>query len=292
MHLTPGYPGASSPEAHAFFDLARKGNELVWTMTTLVAGLNACLTPEEAVLVLSTALSLRYDPRCVLPRKGTCLLDTDIPSRVALLFSKGSAIALQRPRYGLDCTLGRRLREDYVLMSHLANNCGLQEEISRKVNVGCSFNIYKGQQRADLTLALVALTSQSSSWQARQVARETFMDPSPRILFDNAILYVDPSASQVVDFLHAIQSAGLSIDIEGEEVYVVPSSPIQRRGPNFESRYRSKKYSDKLKDCSWWPPTDVVFFEEISGKHLKELQNLEAARFSSIYASRASSGRK
>lgn len=65
--LTPSDPRESSPEARAFFDLARNGNGLVWAMTALVAGLNACLTPEDAILVLSTAFGVRYDLQCVLP---------------------------------------------------------------------------------------------------------------------------------------------------------------------------------------------------------------------------------
>ena len=71
LRMTPDDPHESSPEARAFLDLAGNGNELVWTMTTLVAGLNACLTPEDAILVLSTAFSVRYDPRCVLPAHGS-----------------------------------------------------------------------------------------------------------------------------------------------------------------------------------------------------------------------------
>lgn len=58
ISMSPDDPRESSPEACAFFDLARNGNELVWTMTTLVAGLNACLSPEEEILVLSTAFSV------------------------------------------------------------------------------------------------------------------------------------------------------------------------------------------------------------------------------------------
>ena len=125
--LTPVLPYDSSSEAHAFLGEAMNGDELVWTIAILVAGLNACLSPTEAILVLSTALSLCYDPNCVLPMNGTWL-DTDIPTQVARFFDNRSALALQRPRYGLDSTLGRRLSEDYLLMSHLANECGLQED--------------------------------------------------------------------------------------------------------------------------------------------------------------------
>lgn len=71
IRLAPDNPRKSSPEAHAFFDLARDGNELVWTITTLVAGLNACLTPESVILVLSIAFSVCYGPRCIPPAHGS-----------------------------------------------------------------------------------------------------------------------------------------------------------------------------------------------------------------------------
>lgn len=283
MSLTRDDPHEISPEVQAFFDLATNGNELVWTMTTLVAGLNACLAPEEAIQVLSTAFSLRYDPRCVLPKVIT-LSYPDLPSQVALFFDKGSATALQMPLFGLDCTLGRRLKEDYDIMSHLANKCGLQEEISMTVNMGRKAST--AQQRADLTLALVALTSQPSCWHTYQMKRETFTHHSPRILFYKTSLYVDPSADLVVDFLYAIQSAGILITINGQDTYPFPPShnlEILDNGLDLDSYYRSKEYNHHLKTQSWWPSSDVyldwrssfdreleIFGRELIPEHLGE----------------------
>ena len=158
IRLTSGDLCKFSPEAHAFFDLARDRDELVWTIATLVAGLNACLTSEEAISVLSTALSLCFDPKCILPIKGIL----NIPFHVALLFHDGSQRALREPRYGLNCTLGKRLREDVRLMSHLGKMCGLQEEISSKVKVKVKmgYEASTEQRRVELTLALVALIPQ------------------------------------------------------------------------------------------------------------------------------------
>ena len=255
--LTPSELHETSPEVQAFFDLATNGNELVWTMTTLVAGLNAYLAPEEAIQVLITAFSLRYDPRCVLP-KETIGSNTDLPTQVALFFDKGSATALQKPLYGLDCTLGRRLKEDYDIMSHLANKCGLQEEILRTVNVGHKAST--AQQRADLTLALVALTSQPSCWHTYQMERGTFTHPSPRILFYKTSLYVDLSADLVVDLLYAIQSAGITIKIYEQDTYLFPPShnpEILEDVLDRDSYYRSEEYNHHLKTQSWWPSCDV-----------------------------------
>lgn len=262
MCLTPGDSHETSSEVQAFFNLATNGNELVWTMTTLVAGLNACLAPEEAIQVLSTAFSLRYDPRCVVPRQGTWLT-TDIPSQVALFFDKGSATALQKPLYGLDCTLGRRLKEDYDIMSHLANKCGLQEEMFRTLNVDRKSST--AQQRADLTLALVALTSQPSCWHTYQMERGTFTHPSPRILFYKTSLCVDPSADLVVDLLYAIQSAGIPITIYEQDTYLFPPShnpeihnpEILEDVLDLDSYYGSKEYNHHLKTQTWWPSRDL-----------------------------------
>ena len=244
----------SSLEAHALFDLATNGNEFVWTMTTIIAGLNACLTSEEAILVLSTAFSLRYDPRCVLPLDRTLPSTAipDLPSREAQLFDHGSSTALQRPRYDLVCTLGRRLKEDYLLMSYLANVCGLQEEISRKLNVG--YQDPTEQPKIDLILALVALASQPSSWGAwRQVLRRPM---TTRVCFLNRTLVVHPSASRVVAFLYAIQSAGISITIHDQpyQSFQQPSDQMQGM-PRSECQawYQSHEYNSVLKNESWWP---------------------------------------
>ena len=251
MRLTPSSPDASSPEAHALFDLARNGDELVWTMATLVAGLNACLTPEEAALVLSTAFSICYDPRCVLPMSGPCL-DMDFPSRVAEFFYDRSTTALQRPRYGLDCTLGRRLREDYYLLSRLANKCGLQEEVSKNVNV--SYEASTGPQRADLTLTLVALVSQPSSWQVSKIKREALLWLHQHILFHRGSLWVDASAGLVIDLLYAIQLAGIPITInEVGTSQLLPYDGMEMVDLNPGTWYRSKDYNHVLKTRSWWP---------------------------------------
>ena len=252
MRMTPEDQHEFSAEAHAFFDLARSRNELVWTMTTLVAGLNACLNRKEALLVLSTALSLCYDPRCILPMDGGWF-DTDIPSRVAVFFDNASATALQRPRYGLDCTLGRRLREDYLLMSHLADRCGIQEEMYEKLGSKAS----TGQPSVDLTLALVALISQSSSWRAEMVEGARFIHPPHRILFYNASLHVDPFASLVVDFLYAIQSAGIRITVYRQD----SPSPLgeEFRGSDDQPWHQSGGYRSHLKTRSWWPTTNNYF---------------------------------
>ena len=254
MCRRPRGPDESSPEAHALFDLARNGDELVWTMATLVACLNCCLDPEEAVLVLSTAFSICYDPQCVLPLNETWL-SMDLLSQVALFFDDASTTALQRPRYGLDCTLGRRLREDYFLLSRLANKCDLQDDVSQRVEV--SYLTSTRPQKADLTLTLVALVSQPLSWQASKVRRGTWVSLDQRILFHRGSLWVDASASLVIDLLYAIQLAGVPITINEDGTSQSP--PVRKpkilnlSGFDPKKWYRSKDYNHVLKTRSWWP---------------------------------------
>lgn len=258
----------------AFSDLARNGNELVWTMTTLVAGLNVFLASEAAVLVLSTAFSVRCDPQCVLPRSGTWSYPSktyerygfrlacathpraEIPSQVRLVFEKGSVKVLQRSRYVLDCTIGRRLAEDYALMSHLANICGLQEEINRSV----SCDTFAEQLKVNLTLILIALTSQALPWKAR-LARMTSerwypsMEREHCIFFYKGSVYLDSYSNPVLfHFLYAIQSAGLPISIHTVEHMEPFGHDLNFLRPSDrQAWYESKEYSRVLKTESWWP---------------------------------------
>lgn len=159
-------------------------------MTTSVTDLNACLTTE----VLSTAFSMRCDPTYVLPAQGSwscarlslrdspdplsdCIIRplSTIPSQVRRCFEKGSQ--LRRPRYGLHCTIRKRLAENFILMSHLASKCGLQEETGWPFAFSSSTGSYTRQNartaisrdRAGFTLDSVALTSQTLPWTVKVV---------------------------------------------------------------------------------------------------------------------------
>ena len=224
MRLTSYNSCESSLEARAFLNFASNRDETLWSMTALVAGLNACLTPEDAMLVLSTALSVHYDSRCLLPACGNCSRGrnslhcycitqkaSDIPSQVRRFFEKGSQqMRLQRPRFGLDCTIGKRLVEDYNLMSQLADQCGLQEESNRHFastsKVGPQIQLPFGplteRDTADLTLVVVGLTSETWPLPSEALTR----DPSQLVygVDLDSILEDHTSASPVARFLSAI----------------------------------------------------------------------------------------
>ena len=288
--LTPNDPRESSPEARSFFEQARNGNKLVWTMTTLVAGLNACLIPEDAILVLSTAFSVCYDPRCVLPAQGTwscpcfpvrCKSDSlsactkhpqsDIPSQVRRFFEEGSQQAnLQRPRYGLDCTIGKRLAEDFILMSHLADKCGLQEEMRRPFAFSSSTGSRTRQKsgmsvnrdRADLTLALVALTSQTLPWTV-EVVRGGSAHSMHRAIFvryyERSVLQVHKSATMVECFVNVIKGTGIPISVRESDpkgrVDLARFYPHMEDVPKSDRQawYESVRYSHILKNVTWCP---------------------------------------
>ena len=231
MRLTSDDSCESSLEARAFLDFASSGDPTLWSMTALVAGLNTCLPPEVATLVLSTALSVRYDSRCLLPACGNCSRgtnslhcrcinqnDSDIPFQVRRVFEQGSQqVRLQRPRFGLDCTIGKRLVEDYNRMSQLADQCGLQEESSRHFvstsEVGPQtqqpFRPLTERDTADLTLVVVGLTSKTWLRPREALTR----DPSQPVYgVDLDSIFEDhSSASPVVRFLNAIHAVGLRV---------------------------------------------------------------------------------
>ncbi len=130
----------SSAEAREIMEMART-DPFIWTLAAMVACLNARLTAERVTLVMSTALSIRYDHRCILPLKQSVEIGrspdspdiryvSDIPTSVRNFYVHGCpSTMLRRPRFGPDCTLGRRLAEDNGLLSDLAPTSGLQEEL-------------------------------------------------------------------------------------------------------------------------------------------------------------------
>ena len=231
MRLTPDDSCGSSLEARAFLDLASNRDETLWAMTALVAGLNACLTPKDAILVLSTALSVRYDERCLLLACGNYSrdrnpfhspsrmnqLDSVIRIQVRRFFEKGyQQTRLQRPRFGIHCTIGKRLVEDYILMSQLAYNCDLQEESSERQ----PFWPLTERDKADLTLAVVQWTSQSTPWTIK-VVNEGEPPIMHRIDLDSNLLFFE-SASPVVRFLSAIHAVGFRLSSSAEVGNLLP----------------------------------------------------------------------
>lgn len=191
-----------------------------------------------------------------------------IPNRTfhlrCLCYSRRYSV-LQRLRYGLDCTIGRRLAEDYALMSHMAYLCGLQEEINR----GVGRKTFGEQLRVDLTLTLVALTLQETPWKARpgmlvdtnrasHLGLELF---EHNIFFYGASLYVQSSVCPVIDFLYAVESAGMPITLSIRspefpyKTHLLPLPPQMERfrQSDHQAWYESKEYSRLPKTESWWP---------------------------------------
>ncbi|KAM0802013.1 hypothetical protein BDR22DRAFT_888067 [Usnea florida] len=273
----------SSLEARAILNFASSRDETLWSMTALVAGLNACLTPEDAMLVLSTALSVRYNSRCLLPACGNCSRGrdslhcycmpqeaSDVRFQVRRIFEKGSQqMRLKRPRFGLDCNTGKRLVEDFVLMSQLADQCGLQEESSRcftsSSRMGSQIQQPSGplteRDKADLTLAVVGLTLQTRPWVRPWVSKAVTHDGScPEYRMD-----LDRSASPVARFVDAIHAVGFqpSSPVEGDDLVSYPGL-IESDCPNSSSQIVNVA---ELAEVSWSQ------LGELAGGERAELQD-------------------
>ena len=139
-NLAPESENDCTSEAHALLEMARNGDELVWTLAVLVASLNAYLPPESVASVLSTAFSIRYDPWCISPVERSKLeLGTitnylpDIPASVGLYFAGKTPTKTLKFRYGTDSTIGKRLLEDIYLLSKLADRSNLQNDICEQI---------------------------------------------------------------------------------------------------------------------------------------------------------------
>ncbi|KAL9610581.1 MAG: hypothetical protein Q9167_004732 [Letrouitia subvulpina] len=118
-------PDDSAPlsELRVIYDLAKEGHELIWTLTAIVAALNALLIQKEAVVeVVETVFSIRYNPGCI-PREYTTMDIKDVFTHYFRPFS-----CLRKPRFSTNSILGQRLVQDLELWSHLAKVSGLQQK--------------------------------------------------------------------------------------------------------------------------------------------------------------------
>lgn len=145
----------------------------------------------------------------------------------------------------LDCTIGKRLAEDFILMSQLAEKCGLQEETSRsfasssvtRSHVTQELGLSANRDRADLTLALVALISQTLPWTIKLISRgEPHSMHHALFVYcrSRSILQVHTSAMVVRKFVNGIQSTGIPISVE--EGDWSQCYPHMRRVPKSDHR--------------------------------------------------------
>lgn len=279
-------------------DCAIPSDQISWTLTALIACLNVRLTPERTILVMSTALSVRYDPRCILPTDWTIELAqdgsatrlrqmSDIPSSVRRYFAKGCPSSmLRRPRFGLDSTLGRRLAEDTVLLSTLAQTSGLQGKLLEHVAKNQSADPAYGSYEADLTLALIGIISQSWPWQVRtthvkdgnifkRFGLSMLLHCDHSILLHCGCLYLDECATYILRFFRSLEVAGISIVIE--ETYAPDSS---------EPKWLSDLRQQRLRNSFPWY-MDRQLFKITTGGLGNTIRYLEKRDRDEWYASRS-----
>ena len=146
---------------------------------------------------------------------------------VRQFFEKGSELMrLHRPRYGLDCTIGKRLAEDFVLMSYLADKCGLQQDVNNihypSFLSTRTLGLLGDGDIADLTLTLMALISQTTPWTVC-VHEGSLLCSTYRATFvrypNRSVLELHTSTTFVKIFVPAIQLTGILISQETSRGY-------------------------------------------------------------------------
>ena len=175
-------------------------------------------------------------------------------------------------------------------MSHLADKCGLQEEMGRSFASSSTGShttqiprMSVSRDKVDLTLALVALISQTLPWAVKIVDKG--VPPSThRITFvrdqGRSVLQVHKSATIVEDYVDCIKWTGIPIserESDPEETVLPRKEPwsrawVRNRGPgersdyarcyahmeevpksNRQAWYESVEYNHILKTVTWFP---------------------------------------
>ena len=265
-------------------DLAQSRDQFVWTLTILVAALNAYL-PQGADLILRTVLNVRYDPTCVFPAFDSSdvgipfLLVSDLPNSVRRYFRCGAPPnEVRKPRFGVDSAMGRRLTEDIVLLTELGRKSGLIEHFRQAADerkAGLENQripwFSPADSLADSTLALIGLLSQSPPWKIRSIRSITDSPPGHRVHFHDQCLYIDARMSFVRAFLCEMQLAGIvmdMIDIEAIDLAAC-SSNLDHIDIRFRDAWlESMTYADIVKSETWSPSAEA-FHEWLHSSEMK-----------------------
>jgi hypothetical protein len=256
-------PDESTPssELRAVYDLARQGDQLVWTLTAMTAALNACLDPEKVALVVQTVFSVRENPACIMhknTKRGFPQAITEILTR-----GEGTDPQLRKPRYSSNSIFGRRLVEDLALWSRLAEVSGLQNQASWLLGPFASGSSQWPTSRApeaDLACTLLALLQQRWPWRVKISTARTPLLSKNGVLLRNGYLCVDSSAVPLVAFLEALKSAGVDMHIDelsqdeaqGWPAYLQFDFALHRELRLQHDPGTPELHIEYLKSGSWW----------------------------------------
>lgn len=188
-------------ELRAVYNLAREGNQTLWTLTVITATLNAYLNPKDVTEVVQTVFSICKSPACLRAVKEEFLDASD----KTLLTDTMLAALLPKPWYGADTIKGQRLAENVALWSRLAHVSGLQEEFS-------SGNSYV--TKSNLAGILLALLQQPWPWHCKVSHLVSTRAMNKGYESDRNCLYVDTSVVSLLGLLYAIRSAGVNLQID------------------------------------------------------------------------------
>ncbi|ERF71059.1 hypothetical protein EPUS_03339 [Endocarpon pusillum Z07020] len=251
-------PDESTPssELRAVYDLARRGDQLLWTLTAMTAALNAYLDPEAVALVVQTVFNIRANPACILHRTNISY----VADLVTKFFTRDEPAPpqLQNAQYDCKSVVGQRLVEDLALWSRLAHVSGLQQELSAQLAPNApnaTGSIQWPTTRcleADLACTLLALFQQPCPWSVKVLKDITFKIDLPEngVLLRKSHPWVLASATHLIAFLDTMRSAG--VDIRIEEV-----APDEESFPGYVAAHNQPYHTlhmEQLRSASWlWP---------------------------------------
>ena len=261
-------PDESTPssELRAVYDLARRGDQLLWTLTAMTAALNAYLDPETVALVVKTVFNIRANPACILHGANISC----VPDLVTKFFTSDEPAPpqLQKAQYDSKSVVGQRLVEDLALWSRLAYVSGLQQELSALL-APLAPNATRSIQwpttrylEADLVCTLLALFQQPWPWSVKILKDTT----SKSYLSENGVLlrknhlWVLASAIHLIAFLDTMRSAGVDIRIEKVALHEESFwAYVATRNQPYHTLHM-----EQFRSASWLSPRDVAAFQRIT----------------------------
>lgn len=242
--------------------LAIESDQLVWTLSTIVAALGGCVAEEDTFTIMSLAFSIFHDARCILSGKRIIgqnlakddLLRSSIPELVQSFYcSDHPEEMLHKPRFGSNSALGRRLALDVGLLHKLAEQSGLPQLSS----IG-SFKDSIESTKAVLTLTLLGLLQTRGRFTIAYFDPEGCCQLLPKVLFQSGCLYVSGNQDNPAKlFIRCLCSAGFAMK---SSYNAHPDTPAylmiymqQLSESERQAWYYSREYAQVEDYDTWWP---------------------------------------
>lgn len=190
-------------ELRVILDLAKEVHELIWTLTTIVADLNAFLRQKSVVVeILQTVFSNRSHPECLPPE-----------NHIDQLFTRNSRPCsyLRKPRFDTNSIIGQRLAQNLELWSHLAKLSGL-------LNKAFSLSNVRPQplNKSEIVSYLYALLQQTWPWTINMMSLYNIGLPADLAekRFRSQIIDGKTVAGPIIVFGEVIRGLGVNMTIQ------------------------------------------------------------------------------